>query len=184
MKKSYCYQLILVVILSLTINCIFYSKRPAPKLTEFSVNLLELPRGYFQEKFLSQAEKEALDKMGAPDYLRIYWDKVGSIMDETNALMMLRTKNSINEFKHSWVYINDGVEVLFPTNYKYEVKEIDDRIRLISQYGDPERVEKRTIENNVVQEVYTYYSYGKSFSFWNGKLMETNDFPATGKVIK
>jgi len=170
--------------LPLSMSCLFHRNRPAPTMTEFSVNLLELPKGYFQEKFLTQAEKEVMDKMGAPEYLRIYWDKIGSIVDETNALLLLRKQNSINEFKHSWVYVNDGVEVLFPNNYKYEIKEIDDRIKLISQYGDPERSEKRTIENDIVQEVYTYYSYGKSFTFWNGKLMETKEFPATGKVIK
>ena len=184
MKRLYLCGLVVILIVCLTTGCIFSKRRPKPNLTEFSVNLVETPRGYFVNKFLSQAEKEVLDKMGAPDSLRIYWDKVGSVIDEDEALRLLRSKTSISEFNFAWVYVNDSVEVVFPNNYKYEVKDIDDRIRIISQYGDPERTEKRSVSSDIVQEVYIYYSYGKNFVLWNGKLKETREFPPTGKVIK
>jgi hypothetical protein len=150
---------------------------------DFSINLMAIGEKWPPKKGktkLKDNQQAAFEKFGRPDFLRILWNRQGTIMirDQFNAADKARMKKAPT-MESSWVYLNRGVEVIFTPQGTVE-RRINDEVRLIARMGDPEAV--RTVGNGMTE--WTFYSTGRIIKMLNGQIVETREFPAMSGFMK
>jgi hypothetical protein len=126
------------------------------------------------------AEREVYARYGRPDHFRAWWDPSGTVKQRIEILPRLKeVQKGKNLPPYSWIYLRQGVEVLF-AGQSYEEQPLTDQIRILTRYGDPE--DSKTLEGGVTQ--WMYFGAGKLYKFVRGQVVEEKEFPAMGNYIK
>ncbi|MCX7717618.1 MAG: hypothetical protein N2111_04340 [Candidatus Sumerlaeaceae bacterium] len=147
---------------------------------DFSVNLFRPGKKWPDEKKFTPAEREVYARYGRPDHFRAWWDPSGTVKQRIEILPRLKeVQKGKNLPPYSWIYLRQGVEVLF-AGHSYEEQPLTDQIRILTRYGDPE--DSKTLEGGVTQ--WMYFGAGKLFKFARGRVIEEREFPAMGNYIK
>ncbi|MBN1902789.1 hypothetical protein JW926_15805 [Candidatus Sumerlaeota bacterium] len=152
---------------------------------EFSVNLAIPDQKYPPLKQLSATGKEAFEIYGRPDFVRLWWSKDGRIHRFLEVDRALQNKSSIYRLRHSWIYVDKKIEIVFSTSGSSTYKElpITDKIQTICAYGDPEDI-KRLSEEKPLRENWSYYSIGLILMFEDDKLIKEQRHNPMGAFIK
>jgi hypothetical protein len=148
---------------------------------EFSINLMPLGDKWPGElKDLKPRERAALGQYGPPDFMRILWNRNGSvkIRDQFSKAERERMKKAL-ELPTTWVYVDRNIELVFQGD-SWAERKLNDEIRLIARMGDPEAV--RAVGGGVAE--WTFYSTGRIIKLYNGAIIETREFPAMGGYLK
>lgn len=143
-----------------------------------SVNIALPGKGWPIEKKLSPEKLATYKKYGMPDAFHVYWDPTGSVQSSDFVKKELKRRKAMGEKDlppYAWVYLDKNIEVFFDKNGKASEKPITDKIRIIIQNGDPQKVDQSSLLK------WTYYSTGKIYTFGPaGNKVEENTFPAMG----
>jgi hypothetical protein len=150
---------------------------------EFSINLAIPDSKYPPVKDLSAKGREAFELYGRPDFVRLWWSKDGRVHRYLEVDRNLQNKNAIYRLRHSWIYIEKGVELDFSSGGSYKEIPLNDKIRTICTYGDPEDI-IRLSEETPLRENWRYYSIGLILSFQDDKLIKEQRHNPMGTFIK
>lgn len=146
---------------------------------EFSVNLFQPGPKWPKVKKLKPLEKEVYEKYGKPDHFRIWWTPSGQPKQRLDLEKQFSQKSIKQVPKYSWVYLQQGKEIVFgATNYQ-EVS-LTDQVRILTEYGDPEDVKE--LSGGITQ--WMFYGAGKLYKFVNGRIVEQKELPAMGRFLK
>jgi len=145
---------------------------------EFTVNLFYPGPKWPNQKKLSKAEREVLQRYGRPAAFRILWSPAGEIRMRSE-LEDASLKQPKVMPAYSWVYPGLNKEIVF-TQGTYQERQLSDKIRLILRYGDPEDV--KDLSSGIEQ--WTYYGVGKMIKLREGHIVEEKQFPAMGRFLK
>ena len=150
---------------------------------DFSVNMGTPGKKFPKKDNLAQAKREVYEMYGVPDFIRLWWSKDGRIHRYLEVDRKLRSLKILDELKHSWIYLEDNLEFVFDSDTTYQENPLDDKIRTICSYGDPEDI-KRITTTVPYKETWNYYSLGLILSFSDGKLVKEQRHHPMGNVIK
>lgn len=150
---------------------------------EFSVNVAIPDSKYPPVKKLNTAGREVFELYGKPDLVRLWWSKNGRIHRFLEVDRQLQNKKAIYRLKHSWIYQDKNLEFLFTSEGSYQEVPLNDKIRTICTYGDPEDI-KTISEEKPIKEIWNYYSIGLILVFQDDKLIKEQRHNPMGAVIK
>ena len=142
--------------------------------------------GFPQKKIkerLTEAQLEVIEEFGAPDYLRVWWDKYGNIKTVMDVHRQVDKKEYARK-PMTWLYQMEGIEIFFADSKNFTSKPIETKIKILMEFGDPEN-RFVTTPNDVYRETWQYYSAGVIFKFnRDGEVLERKDYQGTGAWIK
>jgi hypothetical protein len=150
---------------------------------EFSINLAIPDRKYPPVKKLSTSGREVYELYGRPDLVRLWWSKDGRIHRFLEVDRKLQDKKAIYRLRHSWIYLEKNLELIFATDGAYQEVPLNDKIRTICTYGDPEDI-KSISEEKPIKEIWNYYSIGLILVFQEDKIIKEQRHNPMGAVIK
>jgi hypothetical protein len=146
---------------------------------DFSVNIFMPGPKWPNVKKLSPQQKEVYQKYGRPDCFRVWWNAKGELKGRGDAIREFKQKGAKQPPAYSWVYLEDGREVVF-SGARYEETSLSDRVRVLAKNGDPEDIKE--MQPGITQ--WMFYSTGKLYKFAGDRIVEEKDFPAMGKFQK
>lgn len=128
----------------------------------------------------TKAQEDVLRTRGRPDFVHVKWSDVEDIVDKSTMWRIERAQGKrAGEGRESWIYLDRGEEVEFPSPAESRVKPLSDKLRQICKMGDPQRIEvlpeSRRPGGRV--EKWTYYNMGYIFTFRDGVLTDTVSIP-------
>jgi len=147
---------------------------------KFSVNVVTPGPKWPNKDKLTPAQKEIFEKYGKPDAFRLIWNTSGRYMLQSDLAQMLGNKKPSKLPPYTWIYQQRGIEVSFQGPSPVETP-INDQLRLVLKYGDPESVKET--EGGITQ--WQFYSVGYMYKFSkDGRIIQETTFPAMGKFFK
>jgi hypothetical protein len=147
----------------------------------FSMNMIRPPAWLGDPKAdLKPAEKEVLQRRGRPDFIRVWWNSDGSLIRSSDlAFRSDQVPQLIKAARKSWIYLGSGEkgeEVNFLRDgASYSAKELSEPIRLICEYGDPER-STPVMVNGEKRETWIWVDRGMKATLVDGKVDSTMEF--------
>lgn len=150
---------------------------------EFSINVMETPPWWPREEkdwpadpIESRLMEDTLAERGRPEFLRVVWTRDRRIVRQHEMVSALEAKGrglkDAPEFE--WIYLDDAEVVRFlPT--KIETRPLDDRLKAIALYGDPQTVRTTKDPLGREQETFFYYDRGKIFYFLTESGVQTGE---------
>lgn len=153
-------------------------KRPLTYDATFSLNVKRVPAFWPRERFdwprnemEREAHKEAWATYGTPDFIRHVrtFDRriVRPVeMEERHVLAGARNRPLIQ-----WIYLDKELVLEFD-GPRVEELDLDDKLRTVCIYGDPNDI--RTFDReHFKQTSFYYYNHGQEFIFVDGTLIRT-----------
>lgn len=170
--------LLLGAVLAPVSGCKRKRLRPDPA---FSLNVMTVPEWWPREKkdwpkdpAEARVMKEALDANGRPDYLRIVWNRDRRLVRQGEMVRAIqRGGRGLTPPEFEWVYFDDNKVIRFFPR-RAETRELDDRLKTVCNYGDPNEIKTLSDAMNREMDIFTYYEQGKLIYFDR----------ATGRTIK
>jgi hypothetical protein len=157
----------------------------------FSMNVGKPPTGFPDKRLkLSAAESEVLARRGNPDFIRIWWRSDGSLITSSDLSGHHDEMNPmLNASKKSWIYLNtgdkensgkdNGEEVIF-VGSGYKVRPLDQKLKLVCTYGDPDDRSAPTMRDGATFETWRWIEYGIQIELMDGKEVSRTNFNASG----
>lgn len=150
----------------------------------FSFNVAEVPNWFPGEDApLNDTERLVHLTKGAPDYIRFWWDKNGKFIKGSDfSGRMGEVSSMVKEVDRSWIYMDEGVEVKFPSRGGYTENDLEDRTRAVCEFGDPtSRVPPRMNRDGLLKENWRWVDQGVFIDFVDGAETRRRFFAGTGK---
>ncbi|MBM3333078.1 hypothetical protein FJY63_00285 [Candidatus Sumerlaeota bacterium] len=135
--------------------------------SRFSSNLARPTDEWPDLTQLSPVEIEVYDKYGGPDFLRIWYNRTGAIVDSREAGGFVRSE-AVRNLPKSWVFLDRRVEIRFPSKSRYEEVALTDQLLVLCHRGDPTRRERQSRSDGTVREIWTYWDVGEQYFFIDG----------------
>ena len=150
---------------------------------EFSVNVAIPQKDFPDEDKLVTSKKEVFTLYGPPDFVRFWWSRDGRIHRFLEVDNKIRNQKSLLIQKHSWIYLDKNIECIFDGPASYREVPLNDKIRTVCTYGDPEDL-KILSDVEPYREIWNYYSQGLILKFENDKLINQQIHSPMGRVIR
>ena len=150
---------------------------------EFSVNVAQPEKDFPNVENLIPSKKEVYELYGSPDFVRFWWSKDGRVHRFLEVDRQLRSRKTLFGLKHSWIYLDKNIECVFENNSLYREIPLNDKIRILCNYGDPEDI-KILSDVEPYREIWNYYSQGVIFKFEKDKLVSQQMHTPMGHVIR
>ena len=149
---------------------------------EFSVNVAKPEKDFPNEDKLFPSKKEVFKLYGVPDFVRFWWSKDGRIHRSLEVDNKIKSQKGLLILKQSWIYVDKNIECIFDSNTSYREAPLNDKIRTVCTYGDPEDM-KIISEVPPYSEIWHYYSQGLILKFENDKLISQQKHSPMGRMI-
>lgn len=177
---------IIIILLFLFISIIFMSCSKAPAtlvMDRASVNIATMTQAWPGEDIkLTESEEKAIEEFGRPELGRVWWVRSGDFQNQTQ-VYKLSMQKKLQDVKLSWLYPEKNIEVMFLNEKEYKTQPMTDKLKLVCDFGDPEDIKKYEDRAGVMKETWCYYSLGKNFIFFDGKLGDTFEYEAIGEIL-
>ena len=149
----------------------------------FSYNVARVPAGYFESPKLqwTPAQKDVLSRRGAPDFVRFWWRPDGSIIRSSDLMSRgnEKMKEQMTGVKQSWIYMQDGEEVLF-VGPGHRTQPLSEVMKLICAYGDPSERKPPVMRGGHMYETWQWIDQGIQIEFVDGQEGSRTHFKGTG----
>ena len=175
---------LLILSLCLGLGCAWFSEVfsdsiPLYRFDPQSVNVAQVSENWPKDQAkLPKVQQEVIRQFGVPDYVHLWWNRNLPITsaDEVRSIRFQGGWTS-KPLRTSWIYLEKRQEVDFKKNDDFDVKPLDERIRVLCEMGDPDQV-KQYIQQGDRMESWIYYGRGRIYRFVNEKLVGTDNTPA------
>ncbi|HOE97450.1 MAG TPA: hypothetical protein PLS90_04715 [Candidatus Sumerlaeota bacterium] len=149
----------------------------------FSMNLVRVPDWYPPaNQPLGPAEADVLQRMGKPDFFRLWWREDGSLITSSDLSGRIdQVPETLQVMQRSWLYPALEQEVLFLNDgQSYRVQPMSEVIKLVARYGDPSSRTPPVLRNGRMYETWQWIEYGLQIEMVDGLPGKVTHFPATG----
>lgn len=179
--------LVLALLLVAGLGC---SRKPvlAPD-SDFSINVLLTPSWWPREKqdwssepVTAAVQQEYYALHGRPEVLRVVWNRDRSLIRQAEmADRVMKNKNKpVEPPEFEWIYLERGIVARFHRD-RVEERPLDDRLRAVALYGDPNewKVNRDAAGRDI--ETYIYYNQGTIMTFLreDGRKLREERFQPT-----
>lgn len=152
----------------------------------FSRNLIRTPYWYpSDETPLTMAQQVVLEKMGPPDFIRLWWRRDGEIitMSDLSGKTQEELMTDFEMMKKTWIYYDAEKEVHFSSSgSSYDLQDLDPKTKLICDYGDPSS--RRIFGKNShgqIKETWIWVDQGLQIEFLDGIEVDRDYRTPTGQ---
>jgi len=151
----------------------------------FSVNVAQPGPTFPKMENLVESKKQAYDLYGRPDFIRLWWTRDGYPKRFLEVDRLLNQEpQSIYALRHSWIYLDQEVEVIFDSGKTFHEVPLTDKVRMLCRYGDPEDVKSLTSGEGTPEETWHYYSLGLILRFRGDTIISKQTHAPMGQFIK
>lgn len=174
---------------------LFAGCKDDPKLapdSDFSINVIPTPewwpredKDWDKDPSTARLQQDYVAEHGKPEVIRVVWTRDRSLMRQGEMADRVRKNNNRTldtppEFE--WIYIERGKVARFVRD-RVDERDLDDRLRAIALYGDPNewKVTKDAAGRDI--ETHVFYNEGLLMTFLmsdGSKVREERFQPVTG----
>ena len=131
---------------------------------------------------LSDAEQETFDRLGRPDFVRLWWRTDGTFISSSDLADRIRqVPDLVARTPRSWVYLDRDEEVVFAGDGLHSrTQAISPQLRIICELGDPTHKSQPVMRSGQSCQQWVWVDHGLIVEFLDGVPAQRRPFTGTG----